>query len=121
MKFMTIVSGPELNVPPPPGLLSAIMQLGEEATKAGVLVDQGGLRQTALGAKLRIAKGKLSVTDGPFTEAKEIIGGWATYDVKSKEEALKWARRFMDLHLVHWPEWEGVAEVRQVYEGGEHP
>jgi hypothetical protein len=121
MKFMTIVSGPELNVPPPPEMFDAIAKLGEETVKAGIFVDQGGLHPTALGTKIRISKGKMSVTDGPFTEAKEVIGGWAIFDVASKEEMLKWARRFMDVHVKYWPEWEGVVEVRQVVEGSERP
>lgn len=100
---------------------SARSTAAEETVKAGIFVSQGGLHPTALGTKIRISKGKASVADGPFTEAKEVVGGWAIFDVASKEEMLKWARRFMDVHLVHWPEWDGVIEVRQVVEGSEQP
>ena len=116
MKFMTIVKCPEVQQDPPAALIDAIMALGEEAKKAGVFVDWGGLKPTADGARVRITKGKLTFTDGPFTEAKEVIGGFTTYDVASKEEALEWVRRFMDLHREHWPEWEGETELRQMYE-----
>ena len=55
-------------------------------------------------------------TDGPFTETKEVVGGYAVYDLKSKEEALEWTKRFMDLHRQHWPGWEGEAEIRPMFE-----
>lgn len=117
MKFMTIVKGPENTGPVPMALIDGIMKLGEEAMKAGVFVTMGGLMPSAASSRLRISKGKLSVTDGPFTEAKEVVGGFAVYDVKSKDEAVEWARRFMELHRVHWPEWEGETEVRPFMEG----
>ena len=61
---------------------------------------------------MRVGDGKLTVTDGPFTEAKEVIGGYAFVEVESKAEALKVARQFMDLHRVHWPAFNGECEVR---------
>src|SRR5882672_5302878 len=97
MKFMTIVKGPENAGPPPMALLNGIMQLGEEAAKAGVFVTMGGLMPSAASSKVRISDGKLTITDGPFTEAKEVFGGFAVYDVNSKAEAVEWARRFMEL------------------------
>jgi hypothetical protein len=114
MRFMTIVKSSEAAGPPPQALLDAIAKLGEEAGKAGVMVEMGGLLPTAMGARVRLAGGKLNVTDGPFTESKEVIGGYAVYAVKSKEEALKWARRFMELHREHWKGWEGECELRQL-------
>ncbi len=92
------------------------MKLGEEGARAGVLVETGGLLPSALGAHVRLSGGKLSVTDGPFTEAKELIGGYAVYDVKSKEEVIEWTRRFMQLHKEHWPGWEGESEIRQIFD-----
>jgi len=112
MKFMTIVKGPENAGPPPQKLMEGIMQLGTEAASAGVFVTMGGLLPSAQSSRLRIAKGKLSITDGPFTETKEIVGGFAIYETKTKEEAVEWARRFMELHREHWPGWEGETEVR---------
>jgi hypothetical protein len=95
--------------------MDAIAKLGEEASKAGVLVETGGLLPSALGARVRISKGQLNTTDGPFTEAKELIGGYAVYEVKSKQEAIEWTERFMELHTKHWPGWEGETEIRQVF------
>ena len=112
MKFMNIIKGPELAEDPPQALIDAINAFGQEAKDAGVFVEWGGLQPTADGIRVHSAKGKLSVTDGPFTEAKEVIGGFAVYNVASREEALEWARRFMELHVKHWPEWEGHVEVR---------
>jgi hypothetical protein len=114
MKFMTIIKGPELTEDPPQALIDAINAFGQEAKAAGVFVEWGGLQPTAEGSRVSISKGKLVVTDGPFTEAKEVIGGFAVYNVASKEEAMEWARRFMELHVKHWPEWEGEVEVRGI-------
>ena len=116
MKFMTMVYSDETLGPPPPSLMGAIMQLGADATKAGVLVEQGGLLRSAAGARVRVRQGKLAFTDGPFTESKEVVGGYAVYSVGSKEEVLEWTRRFMQIHIDHWPGWEGVAEVRQIFD-----
>ncbi len=116
MRFMTMVKGAENAGPPPKGLIEAIAKLGEEAAKIGVMVETGGLLPSARGARIRLSSGKLTVTDGPFTEAKELIGGYAVYDVKSKEEAIEWSRRFMNLHKEHWKGWEGEIEIRQMME-----
>lgn len=61
------------------------------------------------------------MTDGPFSEAKEVIGGYAVYSVKSKEEAVEFARRFMELHREHWPGWEGETELRQIFDPSDFP
>jgi len=116
MKFMTMVKSAESSAPPPQGLMDGIAKLGEEAAKAGVFVEMGGLLPSAMGAKVRLAKGKLTVTDGPFTEAKELIGGYAVYNVKSKKDAIEWTRRFLELHKKHVPEWEGEVEIRQLFD-----
>lgn len=113
---MAMVSSSETHGPPPPALMGAIMQLGIEATKAGVLVEQGGLHRTPAGARVALKGGKVTVTDGPFAEAKEVVGGFAVYSVKSKAEVIEWTRRFMEVHAQHWPGWEGTAEVRQIFE-----
>ena len=115
MRFMTMVRSAENSGFPPPALMEAIARLGEEAMKAGVLVETGGLLPSALGARVRLTGGQLKVTDGPFTESKELIGGYAVYDLKSKAEAIEWTRRFMELHREHWPGWEGESEIRQIF------
>lgn len=116
MRFMTIVKSVETfrAGPPAQALMEAIGKLGEDAGKAGVLVEMGGLAPSATGARVRLSGGKLTVTDGPFSEAKEVIGGCAFFDVKSKEEVVKWSVRFMELHKVHWPGWEGETGLRQI-------
>ena len=124
MKFLMIVKGDEnfgAAGPPPQSLMEAIGKLGEEAAKAGKMVTMGGLLPTAKGARLRLSGGKLVTKDGPFTEAKEMIGGFTIMELPSKEAAIEEAHKFMELHRIHWPEWEGETEVRQMYEEGEHP
>ena len=115
MKFMMIVKTAERSGPPPKELMDAINKLGEEAVKAGTMLGTGGLGPTSTGARVRLSGGKITVTDGPFTEAKEIVGGYAQFELKSKEEAVKSAITFMELHKKHWPGWEGETEVRQMF------
>ncbi|MDB4882909.1 MAG: hypothetical protein JWL95_1675 [Gemmatimonadetes bacterium] len=115
MKFMGMVRSSEQAGPPPQALMTAMDAFIGEAMKAGVLADAGGLMPSAMGSKMRISKGKISVVDGPFTETKEVIGGYAVYDVPSKEVAMEWTRRFMELHLLHWPGWEGESELRPLF------
>jgi hypothetical protein len=115
MKFMMIVKHAEKYGPPPKELMDAIAILGEDATKNGTMLGNGGLGPTATGARVRLSGGKVTVTDGPFTEAKEVIGGYAQFELKSREEAVKGAVRFMELHRKHWPGWEGETEVREMF------
>lgn len=114
MRYMMIVKHAEKQGPPPQQLIDAIAQLAEEANKAGTLIRNGGLKPTALGASVRLSGGKVTVTDGPFTEAKEVIGGYAQFELKSREEAIASAVQFMELHKKYWPGWEGETEVRQM-------
>ena len=95
--------------------MDAIAQLGDEATSAGMLLATGGLAPSAMSTRIRLSGGQLAVLDGPFTEAKEVVGGFAIYEVSSKDEAVAAARRFMELHQEHWPGWEGEVEIRQVF------
>ncbi|HEV3114869.1 MAG TPA: YciI family protein [Candidatus Binataceae bacterium] len=115
MRFMMIVKHAENQGPPPKPLMDAIAKLGEEATRAGTMLGTGGLAPTTQGGRVRLSGGKVTVTDGPFTESKEVIGGYAQFDLKSKEEAIESAVRFMELHKKHWPGWEGETEVRQMF------
>jgi hypothetical protein len=110
---MTIVKTRETGAQPSPALIDRIMKLGEEGTKKGVMVGMGGLGPTALGARARLANGKITVTDGPFSEAKEVIGGFAIYDVPSKQEAMEWTRRFLEAHIGLWDQ-DLEVEVRQM-------
>jgi hypothetical protein len=96
----------------PQGLLDAMGVFVSESMKSGVLLDTAGLKPTADATRVRLSGGKLKVSDGPFTEAKEVVGGYALIEVKSRTDAIDVATRFMDLHRVHWPEFEGECEVR---------
>jgi len=119
MRYMFIVKGSEslaVSGPPPAALIEAIERLGEEATKNGKMVSFGGLKPTSLGARMRITAGTIVTIDGPFSESKEVIGGFSIFNLASKEEALEEARKFTELHRVHWPSWEGEIEIRLMYE-----
>jgi hypothetical protein len=115
MRFMMIVKHAEKQGPPPKSLMDAIAKLAEAQTRAGTMVGSGGLGPTGLGARVRLAGGKVTVTDGPFTETNEVVGGYAQFELKSKEAAVESAVRFMELHKKHWPGWEGETEVRQMF------
>jgi hypothetical protein len=124
MRYMMIVQGPEdfsTSGPPPMELMDAIDKLGQEATKAGTMITMGGLRPTAEGARIATKNGKLITTDGPFTEAKEVIGGFTIMELGSMEEAMAEATKFMELHRKLWPKWEGTTEVRPMYGDQEMP
>jgi len=119
MRYMFIVKGSEslaASGPPPAALIEAIERLGEEATKNGKMVSFGGLKPSSSGARMRITAGTIVTTDGPFSESKEVIGGFSIFNLASKEEALEEARKFTELHRVHWPNWEGEIEIRLMYE-----
>ena len=118
MKFMTMVKTTKAGVDAPPmALMQAIGQLGVDAEAAGVLVTQGGLMGKNHSAFINVRSGKVIVTDGPFAESKELVGGYAVYDVPSLAEAMEWAVRFANLHTEHWPGWEGDIEVRPIMGG----
>lgn len=116
MKYLTFIRSSEKfrKSAPPPALMEAMGKFMERTKKSGNLVDTGGLAPSKDGYRIRLANGKLSVTDGPFAESKEIIGGWAILQGETREEVLRVAREFMELHLKHWPEFEGESEVRPI-------
>jgi hypothetical protein len=101
--------------------MEAMSSFVQKSFKDGTLVDTGGLLPSKDGARVRLAKGTITVTDGPFTEAKEVIGGWAILNVDSKAEAVRIATEFMELHRQHWPEFEGESEVRPMFDPGMGP
>ena len=111
MRFMFIVTSSH-RMAPTPALMEAMGKLAEREIKSGRMLDNGGLMPLATGAQVRIADGELSVVDGPFIEAKEMIGGYAIFELHSKEEAVASAVEFMQLHKDFLPGWEGTCEVR---------
>jgi hypothetical protein len=112
MRFMYIVKHPGPPGNPTPELMEAMHKLADREIKAGRMLDSGGLMPVETGAQVRIADGKLSVIDGPFVEAKEIVGGYAIFELRDKEEAIAAAVEFMQLHKDFMPGWEGTCEVR---------
>src|SRR5580692_3695212 len=111
MRFMFIVKSPHPG-PPSPELLEAVQKIADREIKAGRMLDNGGLMPLSTGAQVRVANGKLSVIDGPFVEAKEVIGGYAIFELPGKDEALASAKEFMQLHKDLMPGWEGTCELR---------
>lgn len=101
----------------PSGLYEAMDAFVAQGRKDGTFVDAGGLQPTSAAHRVQLRGGTITVTDGPFVESKEVIGGYAFIEAKSDAEALAIARRFMDLHRIHWPAFEGECEVRPL-EGG---
>jgi len=123
MRFLTFIRATESyrESPPPAALMEAMGQFVERSFKDGTLVDTGGLLPSKDGVRVRLASGKITVTDGPFTESKEVIGGWAILKVASKAEATRVATEFMELHRKHWPGFEGESEVRPMDEPDARP
>jgi hypothetical protein len=105
------------NMKIPEGLMQAMGEFVGDAMKKGIIVDTNGLQSTHKGKKVRLSGGKLTVVDGPFTESKEIVGGYAIVDLPSDEAALEMAKEFMELHRIHWPDFEGESELRPVETG----
>jgi hypothetical protein len=116
MKYLMLVKHSESirNEPIPQALMDAMGEFVGEKMKSGVVKDTAGLKPTAEGFRVRSRGNRLTVTDGPFAEGKEVVGGYALVEVASKEEAMKLAREFMELHRLHWPEFECESEVRPV-------
>jgi hypothetical protein len=124
MRFMMIVKGGsdyEAGKPPNPELMAAVARAAEEQAKAGILLESGGLLPSAAGAKVRVKGGKLTVIDGPFSEAKELIGGFAILKASSKADAIEMGRSFMELHArILGSSYEGELEIRQMMDAPPH-
>jgi hypothetical protein len=107
-----MVKSRESQGPPPKELIDAVYESGQKETAAGTLVMAGGLGPSADSARVTLANGEVTVHDGPFAESKELVGGFAIFEVNSKEEAVEKAREFIELHKKYWPGWEGESEIR---------
>ncbi len=123
MKYLAFIRAAESyrEAGPPPALMEAMGQFVQKSLQDGSLVDTGGLLPSKDGFRVRLAKNLITVTDGPFAETKEVIGGWAILEADSKLDARRIAEGFMELHRTHWPQFEGEAEVRPMFEPGEGP
>lgn len=115
MRYLSLLIGAQPDTPPPAELFEAIMTLGHEASSSGAMLDMGGL-QPGSTTQLSVAAAELTVVDGPFTETKELLS-YAIYEVRSKEEAVEWTRRFMAVHRDLWPEWSGDSYVVPIMGG----
>jgi hypothetical protein len=107
MKFLTMVKtlNPDVAIHPPMELMQALMQLGMEA--GAKMTETGGM---ALAGTVTTQKGQM-ITDGPFAEAKEMVGGYAVYELDTEAEIVDWTQRFVELHRKHWPEWDGEVTI----------
>lgn len=123
MKYLTFIRHPESyrDAAPPPALMEAMGRFVQKSLRDGTLIDTGGLLPSRDGFRIRLAKGVISMTDGPFIETKEVIGGWAILETDSRAEAVRIAQEFMELHRMHWPQFEGEAEVRPMFDPGMGP
>ena len=112
MRFLSIYKAAERDFPPSQEEMARMGKLVEDAMNAGTLVATEGCLPSALGARVRLSGGKLSVTDGPFTEAKEVVGGFAILKANSREEAVEMVKDFLQVAG------DGECELRQLYEAG---
>jgi hypothetical protein len=115
MRFMMMVKSAENQGPPPQELMDAMGKLAQEALKSGQMIATGGLAPTGTSKRVRLERGQITVTDGPFAESKEVVGGFAIMEFDSQEKAVESARGFLELHRKYWPNWEGTSEIRQVF------
>lgn len=121
MRYMMFIKHPRdyAGLQPPAALYEAMGRFVEENAKKGVFLDGAGLKPLVDATRVRLAGGRITVTDGPFSEAKEVVGGYALCECKTREEAVALAREFMELHRIHWPEFEGESELRPLQDGAD--
>ena len=110
MRFLSLYKTPERNTPPTEDEMASMGKLIEQAMKDGWLIATEGCLPSAMGARVRVDNGKVTVTDGPFAEAKEVVGGFAIMQAASKDEAIELTKRFLEFTG------EGECELRQLYE-----
>lgn len=122
MKYLSFVRMSEKYraLPPPPELMQEMGKFAEKSMKEGVLLDTGGLAPSERGFRIRLSEGKVTVTDGPFIDTKEIIGGWAILQGDTKEDVLRTSMAFVHLHKKYWPDLEMECEVRLIAESTKH-
>jgi hypothetical protein len=123
MRYMTFIKHPgDYDVSKvPQSLFAAMGEFVEEQIKNGMFIDGAGLQPLSKATRVRLSGGKITISDGPFSEAKEVVGGYSLIEAASHEEAVEMTRKFMELHRVHWPEFEGEAELRPLEEMVEGP
>lgn len=114
MKFLMLIKHTEgfRREDVPQSLYAAMGEFVTGAMKSGAILDTAGLKPSTEGFRVQLSGGAISVTDGPFAESKELVGGYALVQANSRDEALGFARQFMEIHRVHWPAFNGECEVR---------
>ncbi len=115
MRFMMLVKSAENSGPPPKEMMEAIAKMNQDGQQSGQMIASGGLAPTAASIRVRVSCGSLSLIDGPFTETKKVIGGYAIMEFPTFAAAIESARQFMELHRKFWPAWEGETEIRQMF------
>lgn len=121
MRYMFLVTQTK-GGQPPQALFEAMEEARKQAVSDGGMISTGGLAPAEQGARATLKGGRLTVTDGPFAEAKEMVGGYAIMEHPTREAAVEAGRWLMEMHQKYWPEWEGWVDVRQVFEAAEvHP
>ena len=114
MRFLGLVRSAEGQGAPPPALMEAMDRFIQSSLENGSLVQTGGLAPGSAAVRIRQSGGRLAVTDGPFVETKEVVGGYAILEAPSREAAVDLMRAFMQLHEQHWPAWQGECELREM-------
>lgn len=122
MRFMLFIKHEESlrSLAVPPILYEVMGKFVTEKMASGAITETAGLKPTSDATAVRINNGRVTIVDGPFTESKEIVGGYALIDVKSREDALELAKEFIEIHRVHWAEFNGECELRPL-EGSDAP
>jgi hypothetical protein len=105
----------ESGAPPSPELMEKMGKFVEEVTKAGIMISSDGLQPSSKGKRVRLSAGKVTVTDGPFTESKELVASYALMQVKSMEEAIEWTTRFLKVLG------QGECELRPIFDPSDFP
>jgi hypothetical protein len=121
MRFMIMIKASEQVGPPTPALMEAMGKRMGELMGSGVMVDAGGLLPSPAGARVRLSGGRVATIDGPFAEAKELVGGYSIVQVAARQEAIGLATELIQMHKDHWPGWEGEAEIRQLADAPPEP
>ena|SRR6185369_7518910 len=114
MRYFSIIRANENQGRPPQALMDAMDVYVAKTLGNGTVVSTGGLAPSTAGVRIRIKSGRITITDGPFAETKEVIGGYAVLAGESREDVIRSTKEFMQLHLDHWPGWEGECELREL-------
>ncbi|HEY3947396.1 YciI family protein [Phenylobacterium sp.] len=113
MRFMFLIHT-AAEAAPTPALMTAMHAMAQREVAAGRMIADAGLSSAADAKRVQVRSRKLTVLDGPFAETKEVVGGFAIFELPDMAAAEASARAFMDLHREHMPDWEGVCEIRQI-------